>query len=1085
MPVISPKLLALEERVCRRLQEEGPDLLAELSLSQNDVEELLSLVPVALRHDPDAGLRVLARSVPTTLALFLVWQGILSYSDGSYWPALRDAIGVPDQAWESYLGSFFLAFVQGRGMAAPADQEGHRYVTPILLHGGIPVSCLPEFFREIIWLRLARDGVRDYARALRDWREDYRQVRDSGVQQRIDRINEKRARCRLDLLELTGEANDQAVSHAGAEKARLRANLEAVELALAKTEDQLHQAQALRVPAQEAESCDRELRLIGQRLGQVREQQRGVEDAAANRARQLSRGGGRQVGTALVLAGLVGAVVLTGAGDWAPAVLLLFLAAGGAGWMRRRDRAAQHSAEGMLARGRDLAGSVESLAQELAEVGRRVRDLRLDLVPDLPADPEEALDSLQAAVDQWRQEVAGAPRIIEAAASAIRELQTRRDNLTAGLRQAECGLDASRRSPTPGKEVSREAIEQLREEMKRLNNERLELERQFQSHPLMWVERPIQRFLLHGGSLASELVSEIAGWLEQARGGEDVPQRPGRGHYRELVRQAFLEWWETEGRSLAETSARPRRPGIVCWKEAREWVVGVTSRGLATTRVVCDGTALDESRRMPGYWPLKRLGGVIRVEGKDAVTDLAVATLGQGGHPCYLFRGWGGHRSRPAPLVRRPTVGQLMALVPDTWRRNVLVPRAEPIAPEPAVIGGYQVHFLDLGPGGTGVSFTREDGQLLGVAASVQQYELEGAVVEGEEQLADGPLFIGAPPALRSLTPGGWQLASRVELHHVGLRLRLFSTEFTPAAEGSIQPIEGLDHDTSGRFAITIFDHEGDVAEDLAFRYIGSVHAITVAPPDRHWLPPAGGYPEVTVELEYGPESAARLGKLLEDMATRTGKGLRIALPPDPRWDAVTIEMRSRRGVVVPVRLVMERVWWRVPGLGQNTDWTDKPLDLARDVFRADSERKLEVRLPPAGPVSQVAVGFSREGRRTFRVSGRQVVEIPLREFCDAREVAQPAGGHALYLWLVNAEGQDLAGCQVGSFQRRARVVGPPEQRRSCSTCDDAKAGYRFRCVQGEWTDKSRGEFFRDWGSYCCERWRGEYQDEQGCWHER
>jgi hypothetical protein len=554
MPITSPKLLALEERLRRQFEAETPDLLVRLCLSQDEVDELLSLVPLALRNEPATGLRLLAMRAPTTLALFLAWQGIHGYSDGSYWPAVRNSIGAPDEACESMLGPFFVKFVRDRNMAALADQEGHRYVAPILLHGAIPVSCLPELFREIVWRRLVKDGNREYSAMLSGWRRDSESIRESGVQNRIDSINQKRADCRRAITELTAQVSDLHVLQAEAEVNRLRSELDTAEAALTAARTQLGRTHDMRILGLEGDSLeefDKEVQLISQRLGQLRGQQRGVEDALS---RQLPRGVGGQIETALLLFGLIGAGALTWAGHWAPAIPILFLVVGGAGRMCWRHLAMQRRTEVLLAKRRSLHESVESLVRKLAELGRRAEDFRPGTIADMLANPDDGLAFLQDAVDQSRQEIVSASRIMEATSHAIRELETRRNILIADLRQAESGLDASRRSVTTSEEAYREAIKRLKDEMDQFSNELLEMERQFELHPLMLVDRPIRRFLLYGGSYACELMSDVADWLEQARTGKDVPLRPYKGHYRELVRQAFLEWWKAEGRSLVEVS---------------------------------------------------------------------------------------------------------------------------------------------------------------------------------------------------------------------------------------------------------------------------------------------------------------------------------------------------------------------------------------------------------------------------------------------------------------------------------------------------------------------------------------------------
>jgi len=124
-------------------------LLGDLPLSSGDVDHLASLMGQCM--STTAGRRSLARESPACLCCFLVWKGITGYSEGDYWSAVWQAIDLTNDAnRERRWGQAFLDFLDANSLPHPEISGAHRYVTPILLHGGIPDSCLEEFFGSVL-----------------------------------------------------------------------------------------------------------------------------------------------------------------------------------------------------------------------------------------------------------------------------------------------------------------------------------------------------------------------------------------------------------------------------------------------------------------------------------------------------------------------------------------------------------------------------------------------------------------------------------------------------------------------------------------------------------------------------------------------------------------------------------------------------------------------------------------------------------------------------------------------------------------------------------------------------------------------
>ncbi|AFV10499.1 hypothetical protein Tph_c02520 [Thermacetogenium phaeum DSM 12270] len=179
---------------CERVlagQVEKVAFLGQVELSSEDVEKLGALIGERIKNDIRRGTQYLQQRAETCLVQYLVDTGIWKYKDGSYWPALAEAVGLDDVNWQVRWGSFFLQYLTRKGLQQfdlEQDEEGAwRYVTPILLHGGIPDCCLDEFFSRIVVRlidddRVAEDDVRDWLYSVREQefrkRDLYKEIRE-------------------------------------------------------------------------------------------------------------------------------------------------------------------------------------------------------------------------------------------------------------------------------------------------------------------------------------------------------------------------------------------------------------------------------------------------------------------------------------------------------------------------------------------------------------------------------------------------------------------------------------------------------------------------------------------------------------------------------------------------------------------------------------------------------------------------------------------------------------------------------------------------------------------------------------------
>ncbi len=147
------------------------ELLGELDLSRQQAKQLeQKIADVVYRTSQLEALRILARKYPTCLAVYLVTKGIYGYKEGVYWDSIAAKVGLNAQ---KQMGQFFEQFLQKHNLPTFSDVGGYRYVTNILLHGGIPIYSLPDFFEYFLYPIVAKINSDDCdaMNAISEWLE--------------------------------------------------------------------------------------------------------------------------------------------------------------------------------------------------------------------------------------------------------------------------------------------------------------------------------------------------------------------------------------------------------------------------------------------------------------------------------------------------------------------------------------------------------------------------------------------------------------------------------------------------------------------------------------------------------------------------------------------------------------------------------------------------------------------------------------------------------------------------------------------------------------------------------------------------
>ena len=145
-----------------------------------------------------------------------------------------------------------------------------------------------------------------------------------------------------------------------------------------------------------------------------------------------------------------------------------------------------------------------------------------------------------------------------------------------------------------------------------------------------------------------------------------------------------------------ENNFHHTKPEVVCWKRAREWLIGIEMPHEYLEKpnlaVLQDEAPLIQDEFNEGFWPLKKTYGSITIKW-NGITEACPISCGNEKYLLFKLSAkdpdWG-------RLVRYPTSGTYLATVPSTWQRDEAISGHAIFEPEAIVINGYRAHFFNL-----------------------------------------------------------------------------------------------------------------------------------------------------------------------------------------------------------------------------------------------------------------------------------------------------------------------------------------------------------------------------------------------------
>ncbi len=444
------------------------------------------------------------------------------------------------------------------------------------------------------------------------------------------------------------------------------------------------------------------------------------------------------------------------------------------------------------------------------------------------------------------------------------------------------------------------------------------------------------------------------------------------------------------------------RPEVVCWKDVREWVVGIEipddiskSSGL---RVFQDRQSLSESANRPGCWILYTLEAPVKVIWADKSIEIPLE-----GNKGLLFK-LSGRRLEQGRKVKQVSSGLYLTLVPDRWRRDEEKASNAPASPELVFLEGYQAHFFNLtGSQPSCVAFLDEHNQTIILGDRGPQFHLVGNEINDESEWF-GPLFGGSLPQV-TIYNGSWADVSLIVVGQEGSGHGRWRLSLKPISERAEQdlPQEILQR-KSGWYFVRLYDSADTLIDSLAFRFVAGLKAITIL--TKSIVPPPDGHVMSTVEiLHEAGYSLTHLGEKCADLQVEpeTQKTI-LKIPPRAECDLTRWSIRTQDDTEreVELAILVKRLWWSLgPVDAQPSHWEDKPVQVSPEDFTAASNKAVWLRLPKPRLVAAVFAGFWQESSRKFPVRVTDsTVAIPLRDFSATQELEHRGDECEFKVWV-------------------------------------------------------------------------------------
>lgn len=508
---------------------------------------------------------------------------------------------------------------------------------------------------------------------------------------------------------------------------------------------------------------------------------------------------------------------------------------------------------------------------------------------------------------------------------------------------------------------------------------------------------------------------------EEARSGERRSPIKRGGRSRGSIKRREME----QGPG---TKPRSLKLEIVCWNEGWRWIVGIeVPEDLETLSVAQNEELLDQDTIDESLYRLRDAEGGVKVTWTGGQKDIPLVEAGRNYLIFKMRKDWKGL----GRLVRHPTTGYYLTIVPQEWKRDEEVSGSASVNPESVQVDGYKAHFFcQEQDGNMAIGFVNADGQRIQVEPGSSRFQLVGREI-GDASEDMGPLFGGQPPFIRTLNEKRWSDVGVIVAGEEGSGRNRWRTPFVPqvGAEEQRMPDE-LTNRRGGWYFVRFYDKDDNLLESMDFRFLMALKDIRMDSSD--CLPGPNGHDNVTVQFLH--QTGCKVELMDEDVQSaleirrESGQTI-VTVPSKPDCDQTHWILRES-DAEIGVTVLVGRVWWAFGVMRvAPTNWMDKPITSSRKDFTAISDKTLFVRFARPRFVKEIDVGFDRGKSRSYQVEvEKNEIAIPLRDFCDAEEIENRQEEFRINIW-VQPRGAKTAETVVVKVPAELPPLVEPKQR--------------------------------------------------------
>jgi len=484
---------------------------------------------------------------------------------------------------------------------------------------------------------------------------------------------------------------------------------------------------------------------------------------------------------------------------------------------------------------------------------------------------------------------------------------------------------------------------------------------------------------------------------KEVHGREPLPPGKRGGRPRSSIKQQEMK--KTPG-----TKPSSLKPEIVCWNEGWRWIVGIEiPEELETLRIAQNEELLAQDTIDGSLYRLRHAVGGVKVTWTGGQKDIPLLGAGRNYFIFKMRKDWKGL----GRLVRHPTIGYYLAIVPREWKRDEEVSGSASVNPESVQVYGYKAHFFcQEQDGNKAIGFVNANGERIQVEPGYSRFQIVGREIEDASEDM-GPLFGEQLPCIQTLDEKGWRDIGVIVLGEEGMGKNRWRTQFVPQVGAKEQKLpEEITNRRGGWYFVRIYDNGDNLLESIDFRFLKVLNDIRIESSD--FLPGPNGYDNVSVQFLHQIDCKV---ELMDDdtqhaleIYRESGQTI-VTVPPKPNCDK-THWILCDGDAKIKVTVLVERIWWSFGVMGvATTNWVDKPITLSHKHFTATSDKALFVRLPRLRFVRKIDVGFDRNKSKPYQVEvGENEIAIPLRDFCDTEEIENRQEEFDIKIWVQSEE---------------------------------------------------------------------------------